>query len=69
MTLPILIARETALKLQRLTRDFQIDGSKTPWRLAAVPGQRHPDKTTLAVYLPRTLMQRLGGWQPSGVKR
>jgi predicted DNA-binding protein len=24
-----------------------------------VPGQRHPDKTTLSVYLPRTLMQRL----------
>ncbi len=59
MTLPILIARETALKLQRLPRDFHIDGSKTPWQIAAVPGQRHPDKTTLAVYLPRTLMQRL----------
>ncbi|MBU6303734.1 MAG: hypothetical protein KGS60_19475 [Verrucomicrobia bacterium] len=24
-----------------------------------MPGQRHPDKTTLSVYLPRTLMQRL----------
>ncbi len=24
-----------------------------------MPSQRHPDKTTLSVYLPRTLMQRL----------
>lgn len=59
MTLLLTIPRETALKLQRLPRDFQVDRSKTPWQIAAVPGQRHPDKTTLAVYLPRTLMQRL----------
>lgn len=59
MTLLLTIPRETSLKLQRLPRDFHIDGSKTPWQVSAVPGQRHPDKTTLAVYLPRTLMQRL----------
>jgi hypothetical protein len=59
MTLLLTIPRETALKIQRLPRDFHVDGSKTPWQLSAVPGQRHPDKTTLAVYLPRTLMQRL----------
>lgn len=59
MTLRLPIPRETALKLQRLPRDFHIDGSKTPWQVAVVPSQRHPDKTTLAVYLPRTLMQRL----------
>jgi hypothetical protein len=58
MTLRLPIPRETALKLQRLPT-FLVDGSKTPWQIAAVPGQRHPDKTTLAVYLPRTLMQRL----------
>jgi predicted DNA-binding protein len=59
MTLLLTIPRETALKLQRLPRDFRVDGYKTPWQIAAVPGQRHRDKTTLAVYLPRTLMQRL----------
>jgi hypothetical protein len=59
MTLLLTIPRETALKLQRRQKYFHIDGSKTPWQLAAVPSQRHPDKTTLSVYLPRTLMQRL----------
>lgn len=59
MTLLLPIPRETALKLQRCHQDFHIDGSKTPWQVAAVPSQRHPDKTTLSVYLPRTLMQRL----------
>lgn len=54
----ILLPRETAVKIQRLP-EFSIDGSKTPWQISPVPGQRHPDKTTLSVYLPRTLMQRL----------
>ena len=58
-TLPLRIPRETALKLRRLPTDNQIDGFKAPWQFCSVPGQRHPDKTTLAVYLPRTLMQRL----------
>ncbi len=57
--LPLPIPRETALKICRLRQDFLVDGSKTPWQVAAMPSQRHPDKTTLAVYLPRTLMQRL----------
>ena len=52
------IPRETARKLSRLA-DFALDGSKTPFHCSNVPGQRHPDKTTLSVYLPRTLMQRL----------
>lgn len=59
MTLLLPIPRETALKIQRMPRDFLVDGSKTPWQISSVPGQRHPDKTTLSVYLPRTLMQRL----------
>lgn len=58
ITLPLTIPRETALKLQRVAT-LTLDGSKTPFQVAAVPGQRHPDKTTLSVYLPRTLMQRL----------
>jgi len=53
------IPRETALKIIRLRRDLLVDGSKSPWQITRVPSQRHPDKTTLAVYLPRTLMQRL----------
>jgi hypothetical protein len=53
-----LVPRETALKLQRLPAFF-LDGYKTPMHCSPVPGQRHPDKTTLSVYLPRTLMQRL----------
>jgi hypothetical protein len=58
MTLRLPIPRETALKLQR--RDFfLVDGYKTPWQIADVPGQRHRDKTTLSVYLTRPLMQRL----------
>jgi hypothetical protein len=52
------VPRETAKKLQRLGT-LALDGSKTPFQLSPVPGQRHPDKTTLSVYLPRTLMQRL----------
>lgn len=52
------IPRETALKLERLSF-FSLDGSKTPCQFAFMPGQRHPDKTTLSVYLPRPLMQRL----------
>jgi hypothetical protein len=52
------VPRETALKLQRLPALF-LDGYKTPMHCSDVPGQRHPDKTTLSVYLPRTLMQRL----------
>jgi len=52
------VPRETALKLQRLSAFF-LDGYKTPMQCSDVPGQRHPDKTTLSVYLPRTLMQRL----------
>ncbi len=59
MTLLLLIPRETALKICRLQQDFLVDGSKSPWQIIPVPSQRHPDKTTLAVYLPRTLMQRL----------
>jgi len=54
----ILIPRETARKLTRLPALF-LDGYKTPMHCSDVPGQRHPDKTTLSVYLPRTLMQRL----------
>jgi len=53
-----LLPRETARKIQILGKII-LDGSKTPFQIAAVPGQRHPDKTTLSVYLPRTLMQRL----------
>lgn len=52
------IPRETARKLSRL-ETFTLDGSKTPFHCSNMPGQRHPDKTTLSVYLPRTLMQRL----------
>lgn len=53
-----LLPRETAKKLQRLAA-LSLDGYKTPFQISPVPGQRHPDKTTLSVYLPRTLMQRL----------
>ena len=53
-----LLPRETAKKIQILG-EIILDGSKTPFQISAVPGQRHPDKTTLSVYLPRTLMQRL----------
>jgi predicted transcriptional regulator len=52
------LPRETAAKIQRLEH-LVLDGSKTPFTVLAMPGQRHPDKTTLSVYLPRTLMQRL----------
>jgi predicted DNA-binding protein len=54
----LFIPRETARKLSRLD-DFLLDGSKSPFYCSDVPGQRHPDKTTLSVYLPRMLMQRL----------
>lgn len=54
----LVVPRETALKLSKVSH-FPLDWSKTPGQGAAVPGQRHPDKTTLSVYLPRTLMQRL----------
>ena len=54
LTLP----RETALKMIRLG-ELTLDGSKTPVMIVSMPGQRHPDKTTLSVYLTRTLMQRL----------
>jgi hypothetical protein len=53
-----LLPRETAKKIQILG-ELVLDGSKTPFQITAVPGQRHPDKTTLSVYLPRPLMQRL----------
>ncbi len=53
-----LLPRETARKLSR-RGEIVLDGSKTPFHCSNVPGQRHPDKTTLSVYLPRTLMQRL----------
>jgi predicted DNA-binding protein len=53
-----MIPRETARKLSRLP-EFALDGYKTPSHCSNMPGQRHPDKTTLSVYLPRTLMQRL----------
>ena len=57
-SLSFLLPRETARKLSRLG-EIVLDGSKTPFHCSNVPGQRHPDKTTLSVYLPRTLMQRL----------
>ena len=50
--------RETARKLSQ-QKTFALDGSKTPFHCCDMPGQRHPDKTVLSVYLPRTLMQRL----------
>ena len=52
------LPRETALKMIRLG-ELSLDGSKTPVMLVSMPGQRHPDKTTLSVYLTRTLMQRV----------
>ena len=58
MNLHLLLPRETAKKISMLD-ELILDGSKTPFQIAAVPGQRHPDKTTLSVYLPRPLMQRL----------
>jgi predicted DNA-binding protein len=57
-SLSFLLPRETARKLSRLG-EIMLDGSKTPFHCSNMPGQRHPDKTTLSVYLPRTLMQRL----------
>ena len=57
-SLSFLLPRETARKLSRLG-EIVLDGSKTPFNCSKMPGQRHPDKTTLSVYLPRTLMQRL----------
>ena len=36
-----------------------LEGDRSPFRIRSVPGQRHPDKTTLSVYMPRLLMQRL----------
>jgi hypothetical protein len=57
--LTLLVPRETAAKLAKHGGKLSLDGSKTPWQLRGVPGQRHPDKTTLSVYVPRTLMQRL----------
>lgn len=56
--MPFSFPRETARKMQKLG-ELELDGSKTPVMLVSMPGQRHPDKTTLSVYLPRTLMQRL----------
>lgn len=58
INLRLLLPRETAKKIEKIS-NLVLDGSKTPFHIAAVPGQRHPDKTTLSVYLPRTLMQRL----------
>jgi hypothetical protein len=58
MNLHLLLPRETAKKIS-MFNELVLDGSKTPFEIVAVPGQRHPDKTTLSVYLPRTLMQRL----------
>ena len=52
------LPRETVLKLARLGK-FLLDGYKTPFTVTDMPGQRHPDKTTLAIYIPRTLMQRV----------
>jgi hypothetical protein len=57
-SLSFLLPRETARKLSRLG-EIVLDGSKTPFHGSNMPSQRHPDKTTLSVYLPRTLMQRL----------
>jgi len=57
-TLSFAIPRETARKIAQLNT-FSLDGSKTPIQYVLMPGQRHPDKITLSVYLPRTLMQRL----------
>lgn len=57
-TILLTTPRETALKLHG-SEYLLLDGSKTPFQVGPVPGQRHPDKTTLSVYLPRTLMQRL----------
>ena len=58
-SLTLTVPRETAAKLAKTGNELSLDGSKTPWQRVDVPGQRHPDKTTLSVYLPRTLMQRL----------
>jgi len=58
MWMPLFLPRETIAKLQKLDQII-LDGSKTPAKVLDMPGQRHPDKTTLSVYLPRTLMQRL----------
>ena len=52
------VPREIARKLSQ-QKTFALDGSKTPFHCCDMPGQRHPDKTVLSVYLPRTLMQRL----------
>jgi hypothetical protein len=58
MWMQFFLPRETIVKIQKLD-EFVLDGSKTPVMIIDMPGQRHPDKTTLSVYLPRTLMQRL----------
>jgi len=57
-TYSFLLTRESAKKI-KILGNLILDGSKTPYQICAVPGQRHPDKTTLSVYLPRPLMQRL----------
>ena len=46
------LPRETARKLSRLG-EIVLGGSKTPFRGSNVSGQRHPDKTTLSVYLSK----------------
>ena len=58
MWMQLFLPRETIAKIQKLDQ-IVLDGSKTPVKILDMPGQRHPDKTTLSVYLPRTLMQRL----------
>ena len=58
MWMQLFLPRETIAKIQKLDQ-IVLDGSKTPVKILDMSGQRHPDKTTLSVYLPRTLMQRL----------
>lgn len=58
MNFSLTLPRETVLKISRI-ENFILDGYKTPCKVEPMPGQRHPDKTTLSVYLPRTSMQRL----------
>jgi hypothetical protein len=50
--------RETVLKIAR-RGELHLDGRRAAFMFKAMPGQRHPDKTTLSIYLTRTLMQRL----------
>lgn len=58
MNIALPLHREIVAKAKKISLE-DLTGLRHPCIVSHMPNQRHPDKETLSVYLPRTLMARL----------